>query len=170
MEPSTNKHLWKRSETQIVEDQMAKSGTTIFYLKSGTIGGGVIKIFWSFELNDLWSKICRPKMIFDVQCYIHPWMILLCCWWCLIFCRCYFLRFFKLWLVLSQYKVVQVNSWWSWPWWPLCLYIEKMEIWSGVTAQGSLADWLTTSKDRAPQLLSSRNRALVMQFKQFWGT
>ena len=27
-------------------------------------GGGVFKIFWSIELNDLWSKkICRPMMI-----------------------------------------------------------------------------------------------------------
>ena len=28
--------------------------------------------FWSFVLDDLWSKkICWPKMIVDVRCYIH---------------------------------------------------------------------------------------------------
>ena len=44
-------------------------------------GGGVIKNFWSIELNDLWSKkTCRPNMIvWFGTTFILRWSCSLCC-------------------------------------------------------------------------------------------
>ena len=44
------------------------------------------------------------------------------------------------------------------------LYIEKSEIWSGVTANWQLTQWQTL-KDRATQLLISRSGALITQLQ-----
>ena len=67
-------------------------------------------------------------------------------------------------LILSQYKVVLVYSWWHWVSIVLvCLKIlRKVDIWSDDTNP-----WLTNSqtlKDRATQLLRSRSGAFVTQY------